>query len=385
MRTLYFDCFAGASGDMILGALVDCGLNPEDLLKELERLNLSGYSISFEKVNRSGISSTKAHVKVAEEHRHRHLKNILKIIDESGLSETVKHRSSAIFTRLAQAEAKVHNQPIEKVHFHEVGAMDAIIDVVGCSIGFEMLNIERFICSDLHVGSGWVEMEHGRFPVPPPAVAELLKGFPVYSTDIQGELMTPTGAAIISTLSEYQKLPQLTVEQIGHGAGTREYKSFPNVCRILIGTRAVSSSERLTMVETNVDDMSPQLIGHCMDLLLEAGALDCFFTPVLMKKNRPATLISVLCRNETREKIVQLLMNETTTLGVRHYEVERTTLPREIVKVDTPFGAIDIKVANSGGVLKFMPEYDQCREAAIRNNVPLREVEEAAREAFRNR
>jgi uncharacterized protein (TIGR00299 family) protein len=387
MRTLYFDCFAGASGDMILGALVGVGVDPHALLEHLSLLNVSGYEIDFETVDRSGISATRAHVRTAHEHAHRHLSDILKIINESRLSETVKERAARIFERLAEAEAKIHNVAVERIHFHEVGALDAIIDVVGACIGFELLGIERFVCSELHVGSGMVEMAHGRFPIPPPAVAELLKDAPVYSADIKGELVTPTGAAIIRTVcQEFGPLPKMRIERTGYGAGTREYQNFPNVLRLMIGdvaTGEASGDERLIVVETNIDDMSPQIYGYVMEQAFARGALDCYFTPVQMKKNRPGVLVSILCRESERDAMCELLLAETTTLGVRFYEVLRRALARETVSVETEFGPIDVKVARlNGQVVKAMPEYEQCRAAAQRSEVALQVVEQAARKSF---
>jgi uncharacterized protein (TIGR00299 family) protein len=387
MKTLYFDCFAGASGDMILGALVGVGVDSHALIEGLSLLDVSGYEISFETVDRSGISATYARVRTAHEHAHRHLGDILKIIYESRLSETVKDRAARIFSRLAEAEARIHNVAVERIHFHEVGALDAIIDVVGACIGFELLGIERFACSELHVGSGMVEMAHGRFPVPPPAVAELLKGAPVYSSDIKGELVTPTGAAIISTVcAEFGPMPKMRIERTGYGAGTREYEKFPNVLRLIIGDdakRESSGDERLIVVETNIDDMSPQVYGHVMDEALKRGALDCYFTPVQMKKNRPGVLVSILCRPAERDAMCELLLTETTTLGVRFFEVMRRALERETVRVETEFGAIDVKVARlDGRIVKEMPEYEQCRAAALQAGVTLLTVEAAARASF---
>jgi uncharacterized protein (TIGR00299 family) protein len=386
MKTLYFDCFAGASGDMIMGALVAAGVDPQELKDQLSLLGVQGYTIDFETVNRSGIGATYARVQTAHEHAHRHLSDILKIIYESRLSASVKDRAAKIFSRLAEAEARVHNQPIERVHFHEVGALDAIIDVVGAAICFDLLGIQHFVSSALHVGSGVVEMDHGRFPVPPPAVTELLKGVPFYSTDIKGELLTPTGAAIITTVcSEFGALPQLKLEQTGYGAGTREYEKFPNVLRVLIGETQVAQRDdtHLWMLETNVDDMSPQVFGHVMERAFELGALDCYFTPIQMKKNRPGVLLSVLCREDEREELLELLFSETTTLGIRSYQVERRALERRTVRVETQYGSIDVKVAQlNGHIVKEMPEYEQCRLAARKANVPLRLVEEAARNAY---
>jgi uncharacterized protein (TIGR00299 family) protein len=392
MKTLYFDCFAGASGDMILGALVDVGVDRRTLVEALSALNVSGYELNFETVDRSGISATRARVLTQHEHAHRHLGDILKIIYESRLSDSVKDRAARIFSRLAEAEARIHNVAIERIHFHEVGALDAIVDVTAACIGFELLNVERFGCSELHVGSGMVEMAHGRFPIPPPAVAELLKGAPVYSSDITGELVTPTGAAIISTVcSEFGPLPKMKIERTGYGAGTREYPNFPNVLRLILGEAAVSSDasagaandERLMMVETNIDDMSPQIYGHVMEEALKRGALDCYLTPVQMKKNRPGVVVSILCRLAERDAMCELLLAETTTLGVRFYEVMRRALERETVTVETEFGAIDVKVARlDGRIIKEMPEYEQCRAAAEKAQVTLQEVDRSARAAY---
>jgi hypothetical protein len=387
MKTLYFDCFAGASGDMILGALVGLGVDPAVLRGQLSQLGVGGYEIGFETVNRSGLSATRARVQTIEEHHHRHLGDILKIIDASSLSDKVRERAARIFERLAEAEARVHNEAIEKIHFHEVGALDAIIDVVGAAVGFEVLGVERFCCSPLHVGSGTVRMAHGVFPVPPPAVAELLAGVPIYATEVAGELVTPTGAAIIrATCEEFGPLPLMKIERTAYGAGSREYEDFPNALRLMLGedeTRAGMRTERLLVIETNIDDMSPQLFGHVMERALEKGALDCYLTPVQMKKNRPGVLLSLLCRPADSEALTALLFEETTTIGVRSYEVERRALERETVRVKTPFGAIDVKVARlNGRIVNRMPEYEQCRAAAQASGVALRVVEAAALDAL---
>ncbi|HEX6625918.1 MAG TPA: nickel pincer cofactor biosynthesis protein LarC [Pyrinomonadaceae bacterium] len=403
-RTLYFDCFAGISGDMTLGALVNAGADERALIEQVALLGVSNYEISFEKVDRSGIGATRAHVRAGHEHHHRHLSDIHKIIEDSRLSDRVKERAALIFTRLAEAEARVHDVPVEKIHFHEVGAIDAIVDVVGACVGFELLGVERFVCSPLHVGSGTVEMAHGRFPVPPPAVAELLRDAPIYSTDIVGELVTPTGAAIVSAVCEtYGPLPALKIERTGYGAGGREYRNFPNVLRVMIGESdkagdestgdeaagaiavdvSGATGERLFVVETNIDDASPQIVGHLMEQAFARGALDCYFTPVQMKKNRPGVLVSILCRPAEREAMFALLFAETTTIGARSYEVERRALAREVVTVETAYGPIDMKVSRAGGVVKtFTPEFEQCRAAAQSAGVPLRVVEAAARVAF---
>jgi uncharacterized protein (TIGR00299 family) protein len=376
---------------MTLGALVSAGADATAVREQLAQLDLPGYEISFEQVDRSGIDATRAIVRATrKEQHHRHLKDILGIIGDSRLGESVKERAAKIFTRLAEAEARVHGVEAERIHFHEVGAVDSIVDVVGACIGFELLGIERFAASALHVGSGTVEMAHGRFPVPPPAVAELLRGAPIYSTDIVGELVTPTGAAIVGALCEgFGAIPRMRLLSTGYGAGTREYKGFPNVLRVLVGEaetggEAALTPEVLTVLESNIDDVSPQVLGHLMEQAFACGALDCYFTHVQMKKNRPGVLVSILCRSPEREALCELLFTETTTLGVRRHEVERLALEREFVTVQTEFGAIALKTARlRGRVLGGTPEFEQCREAALRAGVPLRVVQEAAQAAFR--
>lgn len=401
MKTLYFDCFAGASGDMILGALIGLGVDRGKIIGEISKLDIEGYRIDVSTVDRSGISATKATVEVPHEHAHRHLHHIEKIINESNLGDNVKTRALKIFGRLAEAEAKVHGITVEKVHFHEVGAMDAIIDVVGACVGFELLGIEKFACSKIHVGSGFVKMAHGKFPVPPPAVAELLKDAPVYSTEIEGELITPTGAAIISTVcEEFGAIPEMKIERTAYGAGTREYKDFPNVLRLMLGDvqslkfkvqgqetsgYRLPATDYLLLLETNIDDISPQVLGYVMERAFEMGALDCWFTAIQMKKNRPASQVSVLCSPDEKEKFLELFYRETTTLGVRVSQIERSCLPREIVKVETAFGEVDVKVARFGeSVVNVKPEYEQIQEIARKSKTSLREVEKEVLEKFRN-
>ena len=389
---------------MILGALIALGVDRRELIREIKLLDVSDFKIEIKTVDKSGISAVHADVKVPHEHAHRHLHTIEKIISESRLSENVKTRAVKIFTKLAEAEAKVHGIAIEKVHFHEVGAMDAIIDVVGVCVGFEILGIEKFACSKIHVGSGFVKMAHGKFPVPPPAVVELLKNIPIYSTEIEGELITPTGAAIIATVcEEFGQIPEMKIEQTGYGAGTREYENFPNVLRLFLGEiepsrhkdereenypqintdeiRLKTKDQRpktkdLILLETNIDDLSPQILGFVMERAFELGALDCWFTPIQMKKNRPATMISILCEEEKRETLSELLYTETTTLGIRVRKIERNCLPREIVKVETKFGEVAVKIARYGEkIVNAKPEYEQIREIALQSKKTLREIE----------
>lgn len=394
MKLLYFDAFAGASGDMILGALVAAGVDPDALLDELKLLGVSNYDIEFRQVTKAGIKATHAVVRTAPEEHHRNLDDILTIIDNSPLRDAVKTKASRIFTRLAEAEARVHNESVDRVHFHEVGATDAIVDIIGACIGFELLGVERFRSSALHTGSGTVEMAHGRFPVPPPAVIELVGDAPVYQTDIRGELLTPTGAAIITTVCTdgYGALPSIKITSSGYGAGGREYPRFPNVLRIIVGETDDADGaandkdierETLTMLETNIDDLSGQVTGHVMDRAFALGALDCFFTHVQMKKNRPGVLVSILCRANDADALRALLFRETTTLGVRSYEVERHALRREFRSVATEFGAIDVKVAYFEGEMRGgEPEFDQSLRAAETAGVAVRKVEAVARRAF---
>lgn len=385
MRTLYFDCFAGASGNMILAALIRLGADKNELLRQLRLLDIGEFDIELADVDRSGINALHAEVKVPHEHVHRHLADIEKIIRGSELLESVKDRSIKIFSKLAAAEAKVHGVDVQRVHFHEVGAKDAIIDVVGSCICFELLGVERFTCSKIHVGSGFVKMAHGTYPVPPPAVAELLLGKPIYSGEIVGELITPTGAAIIATLCEtYGQISDMTVETAGYGAGTREYKDFPNVIRILLGSSATafkdrgSKTEELVLLETNLDDVSPQVLGFVMEQAFEIGCLDCWFTPIQMKKNRPATMLSILCTEDRRSKLTELLYRETTTLGIRVRKVERESLPRETVLIETQFGSVEVKVARLGGeIVNTMPEYEQVKLLASKHGVAFRQVRDA--------
>jgi len=379
---------------MVLGALVALGVDERELVEQIRLLDVSDFEIEFTNKDKSGISAIHAEVKVSHEHAHRHLHHIEKIIDDSRLSDSIKKRAIEIFTNLAKAEAKIHGIEIEKVHFHEVGAMDAIIDVVGACIGFEMLGVEKFVCSKIHVGSGFAKMAHGKFPIPPPAVAELLKNVPIYSTEIEGELITPTGAAIISTVcEEFGQIPELVVEKTAYGAGTREYKDFPNVLRLILGEvpgskfqvpgfketnneQRTTNHERLTIIETNLDDVSPEILGFVMEKAFDTGALDCWFTPIQMKKNRPATMVSILCEKSDKDKFVALLVRETPTIGVRVREVERICLAREIAKIETNFGEIPVKIARFGDdIVNIKPEFETLKEIAKRENLPLREVE----------
>ena len=366
---------------MVLGALVDAGCNLAQIEAELRRLPISGWKISAEKVRRGGLAATRVLVETSEHHHHRSLSTILNLIQQAGLPPRVVERASNIFTRLGEAEARMHGVPIEKVHFHEVGAVDAIVDIVGASIGFELLGIEECVCSRLNVGGGVVKAQHGNLPVPAPATAELLRGAPTYSNGILHELVTPTGAAIVSTLaSGFGTQPAMSVDAIGYGAGATELAEQPNVLRILIGESATEEKGALqegtiVVLEANIDDMNPQLYGYFAERALEAGALDVFSTPIQMKKNRPGQLITVFCDPAKREELTELIFRETTTIGVRHSVMERNTLQRESILVKTNLGSVAVKVARlNGKILNAVPEYEECRKFAMERSLPLKEV-----------
>ncbi len=385
MKLAYFDCFSGISGDMVLGALVDAGLDIRQLEAELRKLNFESWSISAERVKRKAIAATKVHVEAGPQHHHRHLSDILKMIDSASLAPRAADNARKIFQRLGEAEAKVHNISIEKVHFHEVGAVDSIIDIVGSAIGFDLLGIESFACSALDVGSGRVKTEHGVLPVPAPATAELLRGAPTFSSGIEKELVTPTGAAIATTLSSsYGKMPPMRIASVGYGAGSADLTEQANVLRILIGESvaqevAAGPDALVSVIETNLDDMSPQIYGYFVERALAAGALDVFSTPVQMKKNRPGQLVTILCEVSTRSRLIDLIFHETTTIGVRTYEVQRQTLNRETVPIETPLGAIRMKVSRlNGTILNAAPEYEDCQRIAAQKGIPLKQVLSAA-------
>ena len=391
MKTAYFDCFSGISGDMTLGALVDAGC-PVDLLRsKLTALQVPGWQLSSEKVWKNGMSATHVTVKTEDTHTHRSLTTILGILEKSELDPSVKERSSAIFRKLGEAEASVHDVPIEKIHFHEVGAVDAIVDIVGACIGFHHLGVQKFACSPLNVGGGTAKMAHGVLPVPAPATARLLLGKPTYSNGVQKELVTPTGAAIVATLCDsFGPQPAMQVTAIGYGAGAVDLEHQPNVLRIMAGDlieRSIDThSGTIRVLEANLDDMNPQIFGYLLEKALAAGALDVFSTPAQMKKNRPGTLVTILCKPEDEPTFRQMLFAETSTLGVRSHLVERYALPREFVTVTTRFGEIRLKIVRSSGqILHAAPEFDDCRKLAEEKNVPLHEVMEEAMRTFRSR
>jgi pyridinium-3,5-bisthiocarboxylic acid mononucleotide nickel chelatase len=380
MNLAYFDCFSGISGDMTLGALIDAGCDIGHLRKELQALQVPGWELSAEKVWKNGMAATFAKVKTEDQKKHRSLTDILEILKKSQLTSQVRDRSSAVFQKLGEAEARVHDVPLEKIHFHEVGAVDAIVDIVGACIGFHILGIDKFACSPLNVGGGTAKMAHGVLAIPAPATANLLQGKPTYSNGVERELVTPTGAAIVATLCDrFGPQPAMTVSAIGYGAGTADLEGQPNVLRIMIGDAAEKVfpgyDEEISVIEANLDDMNPQIYGYFLERALAAGALDVYTMPVQMKKNRPGTLLTVLCKPQDANALTSLIFAETTTFGVRVTTAQRRVLPREHVRVSTTFGDVRIKLSRvNGRILHVSPEFEDCRKLAVEKNVPLQQV-----------
>jgi len=380
MKTCYFDAFSGISGDMTVGALLDAGADWTALEAALHSLNL-GATFRLEKTKRKGIAASKFSVDGGEQKAHRHLPHIEKIIEAGALSEKSRKNALAVFRRLGEAEAKSHSVPIEKVHFHEVGAVDSICDIVGACVALELLGIDDVKGSRINVGSGTVNTEHGVLPVPAPATAEMLRNLPVYSAGPEAELTTPTGAALISTLaSGFGGPPSIRVLSQGFGAGDKDFPTQANVLRVLIGesTNALEATT-VSVIEANIDDTTPQVLGYAMERLFEAGALDVTLTPVFMKKNRPATTISIMATPEAAEQLISILFSETTTLGLRMTQAERRVLARKTAEVRTAHGAVRVKYSERGD---FTPEYDDCRKIAVEKHIPLRTVIAEAAEAF---
>jgi len=382
MKIAYFDCFAGASGDMILGALVDAGLDINELKSELAKLHLDHYDLKAQKVVKKGIGGSQVHVIIDEHHHghhHRHLADIEAIINASDLETSVKKSGLKVFNRLARAEACVHRTSVDTVHFHEVGAMDAILDVMGAVAGIHALGIDKVMCSPLHLGSGTVACAHGILPVPAPATAELVKGKPVYASSVEGELLTPTGAAILTTLAaDFGPLPAMALETIGYGAGTSD-PALPNLLRVMIGRAAEGikdcNMEQVAVLETNIDDMNPQIYEYIITKVLQMGALDIYITPVQMKKNRTGMLVTLVCALEKIGQFADFLLRETTTIGLRWRPENRLKAWRRIESMETPYGRINFKIAKIGNeTINVAPEYEDCLRAALERKVPLKQV-----------
>ncbi len=386
MKIAYLDCASGISGDMTLGALVDAGVDLNLIQAGIDSLGLPSCRLVASEVKKKGFRATQIVVEHEPEHAHRHLHHITDMIDASALTDRQKDLAKRIFTRLGEAEAKVHGTTIRKVHFHEVGAVDSIADIVGSAIGWDLLGAQRIVASPIPTGSGFVTIAHGRCSIPAPATAELLTGIPLASSSVEAELTTPTGAAIVATLaSEFGPPPAMTIERIGNGAGQRDLDEQPNLLRLLVGQSSdAPSAETIWIVETNIDDASGELIGHCTARLLEAGAVDVYTTAVQMKKNRPGVVLTALCHGPKVGEIEKVILRETTTLGVRRWQADRTTLRREPHRVETLWGPVDGVVAWRGADrVTFSPEYESCRAIADEKRASFSEVYMAAQQAFR--
>jgi pyridinium-3,5-bisthiocarboxylic acid mononucleotide nickel chelatase len=387
MRIAYIDCVGGASGDMLLGALVDVGAS-EDVIRSIPAaLQLPDCAVSFERVMRGALAALQANMVTPKNEAHRHVPELLAIIDRAEVSDRVKHQARSVILRLAEVEARIHHSPIESVHLHEVGGDDALIDIVGVLAALENLQIDRVYVSPVPLARGWTKSMHGALPLPAPATLALLEGVPIrYVDDAEKELVTPTGAVLLTSIAqEFGGFPTMTLGRVGMGSGRRELP-FPNVVRLWLG-EALSRNdgllvETLTLLETNIDDLNPQVYEHVLNRLFAAGALDVTLTPMHMKKNRPATMLSVLCRTADADQLLPIILTETTTLGVRRSSIERVSMPRSIEAVATRFGSIRVKVAHWNDFVRAVPEYEDCRRAAEEHHVPLIEIMQAAREAF---
>ena len=392
MKIAYFDCFSGISGDMAVGALLDAGLKVEALEKELKKLGLSGYQLEVNKVVKKGISATQFKVKIKEEGVERRFRDILDILEKSKLDEEVKRETKKIFFNMAQAESKIHQKDIDKIHFHEIGGLDSIIDITSAVIGVKTLGIEEIYSSALPVGKGFVKCAHGLIPVPAPATLELLKNIPIYSGGIESEMITPTGAAIISTLAKnFGERPLMKIERIGYGAGEKEF-AIPNLLRVSIGEKVLNDgnlkdgyvNDEAVLIETNIDDMNPEFYDYIMDQLFSQGALDVFLTPIQMKKNRPAHMLSVIVYEQDLREMLEVLFSESTTLGVRIREIKRLRLAQQNFIAETKHGKIKVKVGIFKGKIKnIAPEYEDCKKIAKQHKIPLKEVYEEAKKVIR--
>ncbi len=385
MRIAYFDCFSGASGDMILGSMIDAGLSVRELRKELRKIPVSDVQFNVRKVLKKGISATQVIVTGKREERsHRNLQELLRIIKKSHLDSEIKKKSREVLERIASVEAEIHRKPAEEIHFHELGGLDSIIDIVGSIWGFYELEIDKLYVSKVNVGSGFVECEHGILPVPAPATVALMKGKPIYSSGVERELLTPTGAALLTFLgSDFGNMPEMEVERVGYGAG-RDDLPHPNLLRFLIGSPSANSGvEKVTLIDASIDDMNPQFYEYVMEKLFGMGVQEVYLTPIFMKKNRPGTLLTVICKPEKLPSVTEFLLRETTTIGLRWHEEERSRAERETVVLQTKYGKIRFKLARwQGSLINLSPEYEDCRRVAAKKKVPLKQVfEEARKEA----
>lgn len=387
-KTLFIEPFSGISGDMMVAALLDLGFSFEELQSKLNLLPLKGYQLSSQKCVRSGIQAIKFDVQTGHSHAHRSFSDIRAMIESSGLSPWVREKSIEAFRRLAEAEGKIHGQPPERIHFHEVGAVDSIIDIVGTMIAVESFLPARIVSAPVNVGQGTLECQHGIYPVPGPAAQELLRGVPTFSNAVTGELTTPTGATLLVTLvEEFGVQPPMKIRASGYGAGTRQTPGNANVLRVCLGemiTEAgISPDEKVAIIEATIDDMSPQIYGHFQEKALAAGALDVYSTPIYMKKNRPAMKITCVCAIADVDRLTDLMFCETTTIGIRYMIAQRKTLRREFLQVQTNFGAVTMKISYLGDhPVNFVPEFEDCRRLAMEKGIPLKEVQSAAIHAY---
>ena len=381
MRVAYFDCIGGASGDMLLGALIDAGASIEVVRSAIDRLRLPDCELHTERVMKGALSALQVTVKTPRKEKPRHYPELVTIVSSADLLDAIKARTLAILRRVAEVEAAIHSEPIESIHLHELGGDDTLIDIVGVLLALAHLKIDRVCVSPLPLARGWTKSQHGQLPLPAPATLALLKDAPVrYVDSVESELVTPTGAVLLTSLADqYGGFPSMTLRSIGVGAGRRDLP-FPNVVRVLIGEAANDGLiiETLTMLETNIDDLNPQVYEHVLNRLFEVGALDVTLTPIHMKKNRPALTLSVLCQPDRAATLIKIMLAETTTLGVRQHTIERVSMPRSIETVITPYGSIRVKVARWGDIRRAVPEYEDCRRAAEEHHVPLMEVMAAA-------
>jgi len=378
MRIAYFDCFSGISGDMILGALMDLGLPKTKLEKELNKLSLRGYEIVYSSEARNEITGSKVKIALKEQEiDHRSFYDIKGLIDGSLLDNDIKKLSIEVFYRLAKVEAKIHGKDMENIYFHEVGAMDSIIDVVGSAIGITYFRFDQIYASRIPLGSGFVKCRHGILPLPAPATLELLRDKPVYEAGVEGELVTPTGAAIITTITDkFGSMPPMRIENIGYGVGDNEFEEFPNLLRVILGEgKNKKETDRVTVIETNIDDMNPEVYDFLMERLFEEGALDVSLSPLQMKKNRPGVLLRVICHEENRRGMMDTILEESTSLGVRYYEAERLKVPRRIEQVETGFGKVRVKIFHDDKMtMNVSPEYEDCKRIAKEKKVPLKRI-----------
>ena len=385
MKTAWLECATGISGDMTLGALIDLGVDRQAIQDAIASLNLPDVTLRIESVMKGGFRATHVLVDHPEQHAHRHYSDICKILEQSALSDRQKSLASQLFLAVAESEARVHGSTIEKVHFHEVGAVDSIVDIVGAAVGFDLLSADRIVCNHVPTGRGFVKIDHGICPVPAPGTAEILKGIPLADVPIEAELTTPTGAAIVKTMADsFGPLPAMTIDSVGYGAGTMTFGERANLLRIFVGTEITDSSlQYVTLLETNLDDVSGEVIGHTRQQLMEAGALDAYAIPIQMKKDRPGTILSVICRQQDTERMEEILFGETQTLGIRRTQIQRSVQHREIVEVETAWGSVTGKLCwRTGGTKIFAPEFESCAIIARKNELPLREVYRAAETAF---